>query len=326
MISAAQSSPLGSREMLAGDVLFCVQLIKEKTPHEGYDLVRMQSVWPSLLHSGRVKAAVVEDLQGRVIAFGASAFLTQHSAVLIARNGVPLVARRIIESVQTASPLICTVNEIAACNAGSGIVVFILHSGLSDVVAGLEEENVVKAQLLTTFLQLHQGYNISGFMVEAYGPEERLIYEATSLRVLDDYSTYRNWHDLPVPPQSPRPTLLGITRKEVMQMRTHVLLPLFVYRRPQCGFTEAEQRLLQEALKGRTDEELASCLNLSRSAIKKQWIRTFEKAERLPEVRWTVDSRPPCDGRGPQRRHLLLRAIRTRPEELSPFLPLKAEA
>ena len=257
-----------------------------------------------------------------IIAVGASAFIPKCLAERLKKGMPPLVGRQIVESALGPSPLISTPSEIARDNAGSGVTVFVIHNGLSDPEGSLQHQGIVKAQLLTAFLALHQGYHVSEIIVEAYGREERSIYEATDFRLISDYSSFQNWALLPTAPGSPRPALLGLAREDALVMKTNVLLPIFVYRRPKCGFSLNEQQLLHEALAGRTDDELAATLNISLSAVKKRWIRVFEKAERvMPELRFLDHTANSHLGRRTQRRHILLRNIRNCPEELTPFPP-----
>jgi DNA-binding CsgD family transcriptional regulator len=158
-------------------------------------------------------------------------------------------------------------------------------------------------------------------LVEAFSPAERALYEATSFRVIDDYSSFHNWDSLGYLPVNRRPQLYEIRREDVALMATHPLLPLFVYHRPRCGFTTAEQDLIREALEGYTDQELSTRLNLSVSAVKKRWMRVTEKAENaFPHLfDGRANTRLSPSVRGAQKRHIVLRSIRSRPEELTPY-------
>jgi len=324
MVGALPSAEFRSREMRAADIPRCARILAEKCPYEGYESAAVNQSWPRLLEAGRMKAAVAQGGQGTIIAFGASVFLTSQFARRLLSNPTPFIGRQITESAFTAPPPICTVDEIAKSNANSGLSVFILHSGVSEV-HGRTEQFDIKAQLMSAFLQLHRGYRVSNVLVEAYGPEEQLLYKESSFRLVDDYSSFRDWNSLPGKPGAPRPSLFGLFRNEVIRMTTHPLLPLFVYHHPRCGFNANEQHLLREALKGHTDEELAVQLNLSLSAIKKRWIKIFEKAEScLPDAMSPGGLLRDAHVRGVQRRHMLLRELRARPEELTPYPRQKA--
>jgi hypothetical protein len=79
--------------------------------------------------------------------------------------------------------------------------------------------------------------------------------------------------------------------------------------------TTSEQALLNAALAGATDADLATSLGVSLSAIKARWRSIFARfAELAPDYESAER-----DGRGPQKRHHVLRYLRDHPEELRPF-------
>ena len=89
---------------------------------------------------------------------------------------------------------------------------------------------------------------------------------------------------------------------------------------PQFGFARAEQRLLLEAMAGKTDEELGARLGISLAAVKKTWRVIYDRAaEHLPEL---APGEPRVDGekarRGKQKRQRLLDYLRQHREELRP--------
>jgi hypothetical protein len=95
---------------------------------------------------------------------------------------------------------------------------------------------------------------------------------------------------------------------------------LFVVSAPQIGFSRAQQRLLSDALRGLTDEELSVELQVSLSAIKKTWRSIYSRVEHagLPILPALPETREDGD-RGKGKRHRLLNYVREHPEELRPF-------
>lgn len=95
---------------------------------------------------------------------------------------------------------------------------------------------------------------------------------------------------------------------------------LFVHQEPRIGFSQGEQRLLEEALRGGTDEELAMELEISTSAVKKAWRSIYNRVERskigiLPSGSNEIET--PDRGKG--KKHRLLAYVREHPEELRPI-------
>lgn len=94
---------------------------------------------------------------------------------------------------------------------------------------------------------------------------------------------------------------------------------MFMHQDPILGFSRAEQHLLEAALHGLTDEELASQRRLSLSALKKTWRSIYSRVESngigiLPNA---LDDHEIGD-RGKGKKHRLLTYVRNHPEELRP--------
>jgi hypothetical protein len=95
---------------------------------------------------------------------------------------------------------------------------------------------------------------------------------------------------------------------------------LFIYDPPQLQFRPGEQRLLLAALNGGTDEELASHLGVSRSAVKKTWSSVYERvAARAPNLIPEITSGDQFNGeRGKEKKRRLRAYLRDHFQELRP--------
>jgi hypothetical protein len=95
---------------------------------------------------------------------------------------------------------------------------------------------------------------------------------------------------------------------------------LFVSRLPQIGFSRSEQRVLEEALRGGTDQELAEELEISISAVKKAWRSIYDRVERTKMgILPSVSNETETTDRGKGKKQRLLAYIREHPEELRPI-------
>jgi hypothetical protein len=95
---------------------------------------------------------------------------------------------------------------------------------------------------------------------------------------------------------------------------------LFVSHIPQFEFSRGEQRLLEVALRGSTDEELATELEISLSAVKKAWRSIYDRVDRNHAGILPSNSDESENGdRGKGKKHRLLAYVREHPEELRPF-------
>ena len=95
---------------------------------------------------------------------------------------------------------------------------------------------------------------------------------------------------------------------------------VFHYHKPVLQLRDADQQLLEVALRGSTDEETCQALGMKLPAIKKRWAALFHHIAKIkPELLPGTD-----DGdrqtRGPQKRHRLLAYLREHPEELRPVV------
>jgi hypothetical protein len=120
------------------------------------------------------------------------------------------------------------------------------------------------------------------------------------------------------------PSITGTTREVELGRReswnASWLGALFDYHPPRCGFSASEQRMLQAALGGGTDQELAQELGVSLPSVKKMWLSIYRRAkENIPEVN-SDHPKPDTEvtRRGKEKRRHLLTYLRKHPEELKP--------
>jgi hypothetical protein len=102
--------------------------------------------------------------------------------------------------------------------------------------------------------------------------------------------------------------------------------PVFVFRPPIACFRPSEQRLLQAALRGLTDEELADELGVSLSFVKKAWQAIYERAiGRIPEL-FPIGFPQELEGeRGKGKKQRLLSYVRNHLEELRPVSGIRKQ-
>lgn len=94
----------------------------------------------------------------------------------------------------------------------------------------------------------------------------------------------------------------------------------FVWSKPRFQFSPTEQRSLMLALRGLSDEGIATAGGISRSTVKKRWDSIFGRvAEADPEMFDTPSAERSTPRRGREKRGLLLHYLRTHPEELTPY-------
>jgi hypothetical protein len=95
--------------------------------------------------------------------------------------------------------------------------------------------------------------------------------------------------------------------------------PLFRRVQPRFGFQRGEQRLLELALLGWSDEEIASEFGLALDTVHKRWRRIYQRVEDSGSPPWTDRSTSCQVVRGPEKRRRLLAHLQHHLEELRPF-------
>lgn len=303
------------RRLTVGDLNRVFSLLREGFAFQRADRARLVTMWTELLRTEACLTVGVDDRrrppETRLVGFGLSVFVTDDFAArLIA--GQPLLSRAFLEQWESGPRPWLTKKEVAMANAGDGLNLLILHYGWCKDVT---PEDMMKMQHLQTerFIHEHAGYLTKEYLHEFFGPQLRDFMLATGLVLKHDYrgDAWRealagvaedDWPYLAVHgPEASRPgTLTSVFRSKTT--------------RPRFGFSPGEQRLIALALEGRSDEELASALDLSPWTVKKRWQRIYMK----------VDTHEPSlfaseDDKLRRRRRYLLAFMREHPEELRPF-------
>jgi DNA-binding CsgD family transcriptional regulator len=284
---------------------------------------RLQSLWLELTAKKSWITVAVEDRRRpegrRLVGFGASVFVTDAFAQH-ALKGQPFLSRAFLEKWETGERPYLSRDEVAQANAGGGLNLMILHYGWDPE---LSLEDLQRIQLLQTerFIHQHAGYRTKEYLQEAFGPEllDFLLKAGSSLR--HDYRGARWRRSVGGVRAQDRPALVGF-RPEEMKDQSGTAAAMMQARAvpPRFGLAPSEQEMLVGALESKTDEELASTLDLSPWTVKKRWQAVYLKVKKadpdLLEARNGMDGTE--EGHNRQRRRYLLDYLRHHPEELRP--------
>ena len=316
------------------DMEACTRIMQNKFAYEEKILTRLPDVWRQLLAAGSLNVGIVEDLgrppDNRIVAFGASVFVTDQFMREAQSDPAPYLSARVIRRhLQGESPVL-SLPAIRRANSGAGLNLIVLYHDMDRGVMSLEEVAFAGKHLAEAFVEIHSGYHVKEILIEAYSEDDlSWTVHNSAYRIRSDYSSYYESRGLPIPPPHCHPYLAGITREEFIATHGGTLLnALFLYTPPQFFFKPREQELLAHALKGETDEELGASLCVSLSAVKKRWSTIYERVEaRQPELLPVADAENSSTGqkRGVEKRHHLLRYLRQHPEELRPVEQPSAE-
>ncbi len=310
---------LQGHELRSAEVPACANILQQAFAYQRFDTTLVLRAWPHLISEGLLKGWVVGRERQMPLCFGASVFVTDAFASMLARKPIRYVGNELVKGARSPSSPLCAPGMVDKTKlVCEGVNIVIVHSGLPLPDCDKATASRIKALMMQGSLWLHNGFNVSQILVEAFGATERLFYTQ---------SNFEQIKNQPCPPSvsgsALRPSLLRLTRARVISVPIHPLLPLFTTARPRCAFSSGEQALLVRALDGHTDRELATLLGVSVSAVKKRWAAIFDRAEGVLEIfasNYRIDQK-----RGTQKRHVLTRYVREHPEELRPPFVRRSE-
>ena len=265
--------------------------------------------WKHVIRDRFFNSCVVESSSfprsHRMVGYGTSVLVSSEFADAELANPRPDITSRVMASIHAGRSVLATPHEVARANSGDGVNVLILgttcrHEMLSP--PDLQETQTLQA---ANFVEVHAGYRIRRIFHETAGePEKGFARRSLEFRLVAEF------------PEVGRELFL-MTRDSVQGLPGSIGNVLFRFREPALRLRESDQQLLVAALGGATDQELASGLGFTLSAVKARWRSAIARVEEtMPDLVCDAVSH---EGRGAQKRHRVLAYVRSHPEELRPF-------
>jgi DNA-binding CsgD family transcriptional regulator len=282
----------------------------------------LTSMWSDLLDRSMAIASCVEDLDCSsgpgIVAFQFHVFLRPRFADEVFSANHPYASVQLLERWRKFNVPLLSRDEIAIACAEGGVDAFVLHHGIpADVKDDLVGVSIVEQAEAFLYYAI-SGFRFRSIMMECYGEADLRAKMSMGFRSLSGLGRQLAKHGI-----SPRPDrypyLVGVDRADVATMPDTILQSLFRYSPPILGLTPAQQELLQFALGGNTDAEIADLLEVSRPGVDSLWESIYAAiSERMPGLVTDVPSSSAFVGRNEKRR-LALRYIQHRREELRPL-------
>jgi hypothetical protein len=288
---------------------------------------RLPKVWGHWLQTGAMRFAVVEDDELNacpVIAFAATVFLNNNFANHIFRVPKPHLAIDVVEKALTGDAPILNLDGIRVANAANMLNLYLIHY-TERFPPGYPGQARRRARNKMThgLLDTHTGFGLRQVIHEFCG-EEVLPYSLGSgMQLRSDYLAYYETRNLPLPPASLRPFLVGLTREEAVVNFGKTMALLFDSEEPIFDFSLQEQDVLWITLFEKDDVEwIAKRLNIGADYVKLLMSSVYEKVARkkldLLANRNSSDSRDDPK-RGREKKRIVLQYLRQHVEELHPF-------
>lgn len=316
---------LNARLAAPGDLADCAKLFENHRAYPSELLQELPAIWLRLIREEAIRICVFEDRDQppgkRVVACGATVFVTDECAEHTRCRAEPYLAVRLLRQDAIGETSILRSAEIGAANSGDGLNVVILHyavkaNGYSDA-----ERFALAHKSVESFIWLLRGYNLKQMLQELCDEISPPFILDGLAQVLTDFGDYYRRTGVPAPPPGARFYLAGITREEAMAAPGRAIAPIFAYTPPRLFFSPCERRLLDRALLGETDRQLAKSLGRALPTVKSLWRTIYNRVGMVDPALLgnRRDAERECQPtRGRERRRRILEYLRQHPEELRP--------
>jgi hypothetical protein len=302
--------------------LACTRELFAFAPPQQKQLLQM---WRELLAGGAVNFWVMEDLEGQpgetLAYFCLVAFVTEEFAAGMKTTLPPYVARQALEWWAAGNSPFLDLPALRRANTDGELHLVCLQSGFHFDTAKhkSEEGKEVRDKIPDLVILTGSGYQVRECFFEAYGGWECQWAISAGFGLCEDHAEFYATEGTRVPPEQ-RACLFSLSREEAARREGAITATVFTYRPPRFCLTPGEQEMLQWALTGLTDEELATELSLATVTVSKRWARIYGHVQDIAPEMFPAEARPGAKGRGPEKRRRLLHYLRHHLEELRPHL------
>ena len=311
------------RPMRAEDIDDCVQSV-ERHPRIGPTYAGLSSAlaaaWSSLLGLDACCALLFEEQNGsdvRLIGPGVWVAVTDEFAAEIQRPPFVWIGPELACRIANGNSPVLSNQQFREANASAGLNIVAWPSGpLPDDAARMD----VNYLYMDSFIERVRGHRLKQAVFQPSLVEEvqAVVQWGAAVATADGLQSDLSKVDLGGGTLDP--WVLVMNAELAASRFGSWATALFVTADPRIGFSRSEQHLLDAALRGLTDDELALELDVSISAVKKTWLSIYSRVEGsgapiLPEL---PDDRADRTDRGKGKKHRLLNYVREHPEELRP--------
>ena len=297
------------REIHETDLVDCLNVTPGHAGDEITGREKALDIWAALLKSRGFKGALVESnppIAGRrIVGFGASIFVSREFATRETGHPRPYLNSRLFEAIARGESVVLSEAGLRAANATEGLELLILAGTWSVDVLTDQLSAQIGTMLAFKALSLHGGYRLNRQIYEVVGDSQRGFYESTGVwQLMSGFGGGR--------------ALMVVTRELALSVGASVAASMFSYRNPILELRPAERELLEAALDGATDQELAAKLHLTLTAVKRRWLVLFNRIAESHPALFVEGEGFESQARGKQKRHHLLSYVREHLEEIRP--------
>jgi hypothetical protein len=318
---------LSFREARAGDLPRCWDLFAfHKFAYDSRTWNALPAFWEGLIAENVTPFFVVEDTDAppkeAIVAFSHIVFVEPSFIEELKTSLPPFVGAQLAARILDQRSPVLNEEAIGRGNGGSGL--YAIPPQASFHFEGLSPAgfHAVYSMYMEAFQWAIRGYRLNELLCDPFGNEALQWLLRGGFRQRRDYADFFQAAGMPVPPDNVRPYLVSLTATEAHESYGQWVSNAFSYSPPSFDLRRSQRRLLQYALRGDTDEEVAAALGISPWTVKKTWQDIYAK---VAEVNPTLLPPSLTDGdseqrRGSERRRRLLQYVRQHPVEIRPYL------
>jgi hypothetical protein len=299
------------------DLETCLAINPSQMGHELVGRNRALVAWRSLMKSPSFVGCTVESeiplCNHRIMGFGSGVFVSRAFLDRELAEPRPGVNARIVASIAERCPVVLSKEELKHSNTCGGVDVVFLTAAVRADLLDPKQVGEVRSQLWLACLMTYRGYRFHRVVRESMDAAD--VAYMTSHGVYGSVFAFEDG------------ALMVSTRDDAMARPGSILAILYSFREPTLGLSEIHQQLLEAAMEGLTDEELAESLSMKLPTVKKRWAAIFDRvACTRSDLSIGSNDDPDRHTRGPQKRHHLLAYLREHPEELRPWLSTRTRS
>lgn len=311
-----------ARPMQVNDIRRCVEHISahpDLGPRYGKVIEQLPAAIRYALRLDYPTAMVFEEIESarrRFLGAGMAVFVNDEFLQEVKTIPFFWIAPELTKRIVIGKSPVLTDAEVRDANSTTGLNLMTWH-------ATPYGEDRRRAEVPTTILATFEGYYRGFRLRELIGQADCFenmcgMLRGGGLYYRRDLGQYGQAPEVDAENFSDEPRNVGMTRELAQTLGASWVGSLFLYEAPRCGFARSEQRLLEAAQFGGTDEELSKQLGISLAAVKKTWRSIYERAAgQIPSFDGSI-SEVPSQTRGRQKKQHLLAYMREHPEELRP--------
>jgi hypothetical protein len=317
------NSILRARPVRPGDGVLISAMMQRVSPLHVELIDRLPAIIDQLAEEDAIIGTVVEAISGRskpvMVGSTILAFVSDKVADDYHEAPFPALSSNLLLQVQGSNtgPFL-NLREQAAGNVANGMQQVILEFAVEPMDIQHPGFGGIMNELYSAHFQFERGFNVKSVFVEASAALEPLIV-GTGMRPIKTLELEGRNENIRLPAgTSTKRRYYKVERTELKTLAPSCAAAIIMtYMPPTFRFTPTEQRLLKRSLDGRTDEQIAEDLKVSRDAVKQTWRAIYDHVMTvMPEI--LLSDSAESIGRGAEKRRHIIAHVRNNLQELKP--------